>query len=45
MAVALAVIAHGFTDGMNTVTFMLSHKNTKKRTKAFLLANAFAPVA
>lgn len=45
MMVAMAVVAHGFTDGMNTVTFMLAHKNTKKRAKAFLLANALAPVA
>lgn len=43
-AIAIAVVAHGFTDGMNTVTFMLSHKNTKKRTRVFLLANAIAPI-
>lgn len=45
IVVALAVIAHDFTDGMNTVTLMLTHKNTAKKAKAFLLADALAPVA
>jgi len=33
--VAIAVISHDFTDGMNTVSLMLSHKNTEKKTIAF----------
>lgn len=45
IAVALAVIAHDFTDGMNTVSLMLMHKNTPARARLFLLADALAPVA
>ena len=41
---ALAVIAHDFTDGMNTVSLMLHHKNTEKKAKIFLLADALAPI-
>ncbi|HPD19793.1 MAG TPA: ZIP family metal transporter [Candidatus Pacearchaeota archaeon] len=43
MLVALAVISHDFTDGMNTVTLMLTHKNTEKKTLAFLFLDAIAP--
>lgn len=42
--VAIAVISHDFTDGMNTVTLMLSHKNTDKKAKIFLGLVAIAPV-
>jgi ZIP family zinc transporter len=42
--VALAVIAHDFTDGMNTVTLMLTHKNTARQATKFLLIDALAPV-
>lgn len=42
--VAIAVISHDFTDGMNTVTLMLSHKNTDKSAKNFLYLVAIAPV-
>jgi len=42
--VAIAVISHDFTDGMNTVTLMLSHKNTDKKAKVFLFLDAIAPV-
>jgi ZIP family zinc transporter len=41
--VALAVISHDFTDGMNTVALMLLHKNNSRKTKIFLLADAFSP--
>jgi len=44
-AVALAVIAHDFTDGINTVSLMLMHKNTPARARVFLLADALAPLA
>ncbi|MCX6753196.1 MAG: ZIP family metal transporter [Candidatus Nomurabacteria bacterium] len=43
IAVALAVIAHDFTDGMNTVTLMLTSKNTVKNAKWFLLLDAVTP--
>jgi ZIP family zinc transporter len=42
--VAIAVIAHDFTDGMNTIAFMLSSKNSLKRARWFLLVDALAPV-
>jgi ZIP family zinc transporter len=42
--IALAVISHDFTDGINTVTLMLSHKNTPTRAKAFLVLDALAPL-
>jgi len=42
--VAIAVISHDFTDGMNTVTLMLSNKNSDRKAKLFLLLVAIAPV-
>lgn len=42
-AVALAVIAHDFADGLNTVSLMLSHKNDKKTTMRYLLIDAVMP--
>lgn len=42
--IALAVIAHDFSDGLNTVTFMLVHKNTRKKALAFLGLDALAPI-
>lgn len=42
--VALAVIAHDFSDGLNTVTLMLSHKNTTKRAAILLLVDATTPI-
>jgi zinc transporter ZupT len=44
LLVAIAVISHDFTDGMNTVALMLSHNNTPKKARYFLLIDAFAPV-
>jgi ZIP family zinc transporter len=45
VAVAIAVVAHDFTDGMNTVALMLSHENTPSRAKLFLWIGALAPAA
>jgi zinc transporter ZupT len=42
--VAIAVISHDFTDGMNTITLMLSNKNSLKRAKNFLFLDALAPM-
>ncbi len=42
--VALAVIAHDFSDGLNTVTMMLSHKNTTKKAVVLLLIDATTPI-
>ncbi len=44
LIVALAVIAHDFSDGLNTVTLMLSHKNTETKAKVLLFLDAIAPV-
>lgn len=41
--VTTAVITHNFTDGINTVTFMLRHGNTAKKSFAFLIIDALAP--
>ena len=42
--VAIAVISHDFTDGMNTITLMLTNKNTVSRAKWFLFLDALMPV-
>jgi zinc transporter, ZIP family len=43
--VLLAVTAHDFADGLNTVTFMLATRNSLWRTVSLLLVDAVAPVA
>jgi ZIP family zinc transporter len=45
LVVLLAVIAHDFADGLNTVTFMLARRNSRWRTLSLLVVNAIAPVA
>ncbi len=42
--VAVAVIAHDFSDGLNTVSLLLRHKNTRKEAIQFLVLDALAPV-
>lgn len=44
LLVALAVISHDFSDGLNTVSLMLTHKNTTEKAKKLLLVDAIAPV-
>jgi zinc transporter ZupT len=44
LVVALAVLSHDFTDGINTVTLMLKNKHTARKAKMFLVLDAFAPV-
>jgi len=44
LMVAIAVISHDFTDGMNTVSLLLTNKNSLNRAKWFLLLDALAPV-
>jgi zinc transporter, ZIP family len=44
IVVLLAVLAHDFADGLNTVTFMLATRNNKWRTVTLLLVDAAAPV-
>lgn len=44
LIVALAVIFHDFTDGINTVTVMLKNKQKTSKSFIFLLLDAIAPV-
>jgi len=41
--VALAVIGHDFSDGLNTVSYMVSHHQPPGRSRRFLIADALAP--
>jgi ZIP family zinc transporter len=43
--VLMAVLAHDFADGLNTVTFMLATRNSRWRTLLLLVINGLAPVA
>lgn len=45
VVILVAVLAHDFADGLNTVTFMLATRNSRWRTLALLLIDAAAPVA
>lgn len=45
LVVLLAVLAHDFADGLNTVTFMLATRNSRWRTVSLLIVDALAPVA
>ncbi|MEK6873390.1 MAG: ZIP family metal transporter [Nanoarchaeota archaeon] len=44
LIVALAVIFHDMTDGINTVAVMLKNKQSNKKAFAFLIMDAIAPV-
>ena len=44
IVVAAAVISHDFTDGMNTVSVMLTNKNTTAKAVTYLLLDAAAPL-
>jgi ZIP family zinc transporter len=44
VVVGLAVITHDFTDGMNSVTVLLRHDSSDKRTWPFLVLDAAAPL-
>jgi zinc transporter ZupT len=44
LLVALAVIFHDFTDGINTVTLMLKNKQQVRDATIFLVMDALAPV-
>src|SRR5689334_3436226 len=45
LTVAMAVIAHDFSDGLNTVSLMLRHQNSTRRALTMLVIDAIAPVA
>lgn len=44
VTVAIAVIAHDFSDGLNTVSLMLRHRNSVRRALAMLAVDALAPL-
>lgn len=44
LVVALAVLSHDFTDGINTVTLMLKNKHKVKSAAGFLVMDALAPI-
>ncbi len=44
LLIAIAVIAHDFSDGLNTVTLMLTNKNTIQKSFRLLILDAIAPV-
>jgi ZIP family zinc transporter len=44
IVVLIAVLAHDFADGLNTVTFMLATRNSRWRTVTLLIVDATAPV-
>ena len=44
VAVAVAVIAHDFADGLNTVSLMLAHDNSRRRALALLALDALTPL-
>jgi len=42
--VALAVIGHDFSDGLNTVTYLMVHGHERRRQWRWLIADALAPI-
>ena len=44
LTVTLAVVAHDFSDGLNTVSLMLRHGNPPSRAVFMLMVDALAPV-
>lgn len=44
LLIAIAVIAHDFSDGLNTVALMLTHTNTREKAMRLLFVDATAPI-
>ena len=45
LLVAVAVIGHDFSDGLNTVSYLVTHRQPVRRSWQLLLADALAPLA
>jgi zinc transporter ZupT len=45
LLISVAVIAHDFSDGLNTVTVVLAHGNALERAVRWLIVDALAPMA
>ena len=43
--VAIAVIGHDFSDGLNTVSYLVTHRQPPMRSRVLLFADALAPLA
>ncbi len=43
--VAIAVIGHDFSDGLNTVSYLVTHRQPPARSRQLLYADALAPLA
>ena len=44
LLVAVAVIGHDFSDGLNTVSYMVTHRQPAGRLRVLLVADALAPI-
>jgi zinc transporter, ZIP family len=44
IVVALAVIGHDFSDGLNTVSYLEAHRHPEHVSRRFLIADALAPM-
>jgi ZIP family zinc transporter len=44
IVVAAAVIGHDFSDGLNTVSYLVAHRHSPARSWRFLIADASAPL-
>lgn len=44
LLVAIAVIGHDFSDGLNTVSYMVTHRQPLGRSRILLVADALAPI-
>lgn len=45
LLVAIAVIGHDFSDGLNTVSYLVTHGQPAGRSRLWLVADALAPLA
>ena len=44
LIVTAAVVGHDFSDGLNTVSYLVAHRHPEARSRKFLLADAIAPL-
>lgn len=45
LLVAAAVIGHDFSDGLNTVSYLITHRQPTRRSRVLLVIDALAPLA
>ncbi len=44
LIVTAAVVGHDFSDGLNTVSYLVAHRHPEARSRRFLIADAVAPL-